>query len=360
MVKVPLWLALTLSVAALFILCFLFIFVKSFIFLPKKFNRHFLKKKKLKGIKCLSNSVSALLSNNWSLLEQYNTSPKVYLALNMKDEAILFKCKALLELAKYDELKREFKEYEAKNKPPESLVFIYVQSLLLNDEYDSAILLLLKSLNINKKSLILYEQLAKAYVEKQNYNALFNILNTTKNINLMSNDLKRLYIVYYKYNLNLLSKKSNIEFQTFWKGIPKLYKNITEISARYIEGLYQYHDFNKADNIVKKQMKEKWDQEIYLIYLKYSNSSSLDRYNTISAWIDKFSPKLVEGAYFQYIRVMIDANDLLKAEKLLQQYLDLKHCAKGYALLSSVYDRLNNQALKIKFELAALNHLKGI
>jgi uncharacterized protein HemY len=360
MIKIPLWLALSASVVTVLLLYFCVTFVKIFIFLPKKFNSHFLKKKRLKGFKYISNSVGALLSNNWSLLEQYNTSLKIYLPLNMKEEAILFKCKALFEQAKYDELKSEFKAYESKNKVSESLVFIYVESLISKGEYDSAILLLLKSLGVYKKSLVLYEQLAKVYIKKQNYKALANILNITKQLNLISIDLEKSYIIYYKNNLKTLREKSNTEFQIFWKSIPKTYKNKAEIISIYIEGLYQHHDFNKADNVVKKEMKDKWNIEIYLIYLKYSNSKILDIYNSVSVWIDKFSPELVGDAYFQYIRVMIDANDLSKAEKLLQQFLELNSCAQGYALLSDVYDRLNKQAFKMKFELDAINHLKGI
>jgi HemY protein len=138
---------------------------------------------------------------------------------------------------------------------------------LAHGQFDKSFTLLKKLQKQNPHHPQVLFLLFQLFLRKKDYDSLLDILDEVKKLKLIPVDeLSQIEIDLYTYALNNIKSESGNQVIKFWKIIPKICQNNSSVIKIYAELLIDKNKHDVAYNLLKKYLKNNWNEQLILLY----------------------------------------------------------------------------------------------
>lgn len=128
--------------------------------------------------------------------------------------------------------------------------------------------------------------LSQLYEKLGNWKGMYGLLPLLKkNKVLTETDLDALAVKTYRKMLNRKSMQDVFKIETFWKNLPKTYRQRTELLEDYVVSLLALEQHDTAEKILREHIKRDWQTSLVVLYGKTKTTDLNKQLATAESWL---------------------------------------------------------------------------
>lgn len=349
-IELPFWLGIVAAVFSVGGFWLILRLIGWVIGLPDKIRKYFAKKRAQKSQKLYKQGMLALFSGEYQAAQRYLASGAKLTDNNLINYLSAAKCAANLgDILKRDEyLKLAYEKADDTNS--KLTVGLLAASLQLeNSQLEQALATTKNIIQQVPNHKYALELLQKIYYNLQDWYELLALLPALKKHGVLKGaNLENLtYTVYRQLLLGKANHQTSEAIKEFWPTVPKDLQHNPDFAYIYANALNDYGDTDLAENIIRAQIKRKFDLGLVRLYGAIKHKEPHKAFAHAQSWLkdDPENPDLlitlgVLGIKSEYWG---------QAKEYLLRAIKLKPSYQAYAELAILMEKMNHPELASEY-----------
>ncbi|MCF6766935.1 hypothetical protein L3V86_00945 [Thiotrichales bacterium 19S11-10] len=341
MIETPLWFAVLSVIIIGFLAVIVVKAIKGTLYVPFQFSMFFIKRKRKKALENLRASILAVLSGDYDLLSDKRKTKNYHSlkSFGFDDIGLLMEAISLLKTNRIKELKLLLSSLPHKLYESEFILWVRSELLLEENKQTEAYQLLSDAREIFPQSKLIYHAFINTSLAEGKFVKVLALLEEGNSQRMLSqHKLDSYYERAILSNLEQLKAGNAVTVSEFWSTVPNKYKKNDKIYLKYIEVLIQTNQSEKAEGLLKKQLKKSYSKGYLTLWSQLKHISAKERLSFIESQF-RNTPFLEEDeVQFICAKLAIEAAEYDHAKSLLES---LPRNIQVDALLANVYYHLN-------------------